>query len=388
MTTAASKKIKAKSLIRAKAKKIAIRALKELKAQHAAKQVDQAAKILQPVGVVTGDTERETINHELKITQEFLPKLFAKDIQGMAEIISRHPAVEKVIGTGSSSAGAVIPAAVHNQLVSALVDISRLRPLVSTYEVPASGMKVPVKTANASVSWVAEGGDISASTDPTFVGVDLKPRKMVSRVPLTHELIAASGISLSMTQVIIESIAQSMAEEEDKVFIAGVAASNQPIGLAGQTFAATRTKTLSASLKADDILDLLGSLDERYQERSSFVFKPSVKQTLRKLKQDNQYVWTDFGQNVGALRQSPANLLLGRPTVSNANVPRVGTKDVVIVGDLSYYGIGDVIGEGIRLDVSTEAGDAWTKDLTEVRAIKSVAGNVLLGEAFARVILN
>src|SRR5690606_11571433 len=108
-----------------------------------------------------------------------------------------------------------------------------------------------------------------------------------------------------------------------------------PLGIVAAS-AAGKTATSQTAITADEIIDLMHSVDPAYRAspKARFMFNDTTLAAIRKLKQgDGSYLWT-----MGDIREGVPGRLLGAPYSVNQAMasPATGTKPIVF-GDFSKY---------------------------------------------------
>jgi HK97 family phage major capsid protein len=97
------------------------------------------------------------------------------------------------------------------------------------------------------------------------------------------------------------------------------------------------TAASATALTADELLDLLYAVNQKYRARGSWLMNDSTVLLLRKLKaSDNQYIWQP-----GMVEGQP-DRLLGRPVFTSDTMPAAAAgKKAVLFGDFKRYRILD-----------------------------------------------
>ena len=87
-----------------------------------------------------------------------------------------------------------------------------------------------------------------------------------------------------------------------------------------------------ASIKADDMINLVYALKRPYRKKASFIINDKNLAVIRKLKDNNQaYIWQPSYQ------AGEPDRILGYPVHTSAFAP----ENAIAFGDYSYYNIGD-----------------------------------------------
>lgn len=210
----------------------------------------------------------------------------------------------------------------------------------------ASGEDLPWPTADdTSNSGVQVGEDEESDTDNlTFGRLVLRGYKFSSKIiEVPTELIQDSAISIE--QIVGAMLGERLGRILNTKFTTGNGATG-PHGLL-PAVGATITPDGGNTDAADDILDLVYSIDQAYRSNGTFMCHDTVLAALRKLRdQDGQPILSN-GINSG----EPSRLA-GYPIVSNQDFPSYGEdatgRGTLVFGDLSKYKIRMI--QGIRLE--------------------------------------
>ena len=123
--------------------------------------------------------------------------------------------------------------------------------------------------------------------------------------------------------------------------------------------------TLSAALKADDVLGLIYELKRPYRKNASFIMNDKTVAQIRKFKDNNgAYIWQPSYQ------AGEPDRILGYSVHTSEYVP----ENVIAFGDYSYYNIGD-------------RGTRSFKQLTELFAGNGMIGYVAKERVDGKLIL-
>ena len=113
---------------------------------------------------------------------------------------------------------------------------------------------------------------------------------------------------------------------------------NKPTGIfdskkGGELGVTTKAQTITA----DELIDLVYSLDRPYRKKAAFILNDATVAQIRKLKDVNgAYIWQP------SLKDGEPDRLLGYPAYTSAFAPKAEKgKLAVAFGDFSYYKIGD-----------------------------------------------
>lgn len=185
---------------------------------------------------------------------------------------------------------------------------------------------------------VAQHTEASAMTDDG--GVDAAFTKMTlgafaydtEWVQISMELLQDSAIDIE--QFIGELLGERLARRVNSELTVGDG-TGDPLGIVAASTAG-KTAASQTAITADEIIDLLHSVDPAYRAspKARFMFNDTTLAAIRKLKQgDGSYLWT-----MGDIREGVPGRLLGVPYSVNQAMasPATGTKPIVF-GDFSKY---------------------------------------------------
>ena len=237
--------------------------------------------------------------------------------------------VDNVLREGSDADGGyLVPQEWDSRLIEALNSVSIMRNL-ATVITTNGAHKIPVAGTQPAAAWTDEGQAITFG-DAKFGQVQLDAYKLVVAVKVTEELVYDNAYDL--VGYLQRAFASAISNKEEEAFMVGTAAGSMPTGIFDATAGGNPYKTLTASLKADDIIDLIYGLKREYRPKASFIMNDKTIAAVRKLKDGN-----------GAFMWQPSYLagepdrLCGYAIHSSAYAPETG----IAFGDYKYYNIGD-----------------------------------------------
>jgi HK97 family phage major capsid protein len=182
---------------------------------------------------------------------------------------------------------------------------------------------------------IGENTDV-AEQDVAFHGYTWKAYKYSSkliRVPV--ELLEDSAFNL--VQTLGDIVGERLSRKQNRDFTVGTAA-NQPNGI---VTAATLGKTTAGAnaITADEVLDLIHSVDPAYRIGAGFMFHDAVLLALRKLKDSQgRYLWSS-----GITGGAPDRLSEYPITINQHMASSVATTNkTMLFGQLNKYKVRDV----------------------------------------------
>lgn len=239
---------------------------------------------------------------------------------------------ELKVGTDESG-GYLVPEEMETDIVNGLEEENIVRKLAT--KVQTSGLhKINIAATKPAALWVEEGGKLTFG-DGTFDQVSLDAHKLHVGIKVTEELLYDAAFNLE--KYITEEFTRALANAEEDAFLNGDGV-NKPTGIfdskkGGELGGTTKAQTITA----DELIDLVYSLDRPYRKRADFILNDATVAQIRKLKDVNgAYIWQP------SLKDGEPDRLLGYPAYTSAFAPKAEKgKLAVAFGDFSYYKIGD-----------------------------------------------
>lgn len=210
--------------------------------------------------------------------------------------------------------------------------------------------KEVIEVDGANAAWVSEGGSRNATTGPVFDVAIPAMGILVSKAPVTTELLEDSAADF--TQFMFNTLARGFAKKEAAAFIAGTGASvdplvaSQPQGLLTspklRTINSGNANSLGTNTAVSDkLLDLTSEVDADFHEGAVFIMNAKTKVALSKVKNaEGDYIFKD------SVVAGVPSTLWGYPVRIDAHMPNIGAGAVpVIFGNLrDGYLIADKVG--------------------------------------------
>ena len=241
--------------------------------------------------------------------------------------------VSNVLQEGvDADGGYLVPEEYDRRLIQTLSEENIMRRL--GHVITTSGEhKINIAATKPAAAWIEEGGALQFS-DATFAQILLDAHKLHVAIKVTEELLYDSAFNLE--SYIIEQFGKALANAEEDAFINGTGV-GQPLGLFAEVGGGHVAGTLSAALKADDVLGLIYELKRPYRKNAKFIMNDQTVAALRKLKDNNgAYLWQP------SLQAGEPDRLFGYEVYTSPYVPTIAAgKPVIAFGDFSYYNIGD-----------------------------------------------
>ena len=269
--------------------------------------------------------------------------------------------VSNVLQEGVDAGGGyLVPEEYDRRLIQTLSEENIMRRL--GHVITTSGEhKINIAATKPAAAWIEEGGALQFS-DATFAQILLDAHKLPVAIKVTEELLYDSAFNLE--SYIIEQFGKALANAEEDAFLNGTGV-GQPLGLFAEVGGGHVAGTLSAALKADDVLGLIYELKRPYRKNASFIMNDKTVAQIRKFKDNNgAYIWQPSYQ------AGEPDRILGYSVHTSEYVP----ENAIAFGDYSYYNIGD-------------RGTRSFKQLTELFAGNGMIGYVAKERVDGKLIL-
>ena len=269
--------------------------------------------------------------------------------------------VSNVLQEGvDADGGYLVPEEYDRRLIQTLSEENIMRRL--GHVITTSGEhKINIAATKPAAAWIEEGGALQFS-DATFAQILLDAHKLHVAIKVTEELLYDSAFNLE--SYIIEQFGKALANAEEDAFLNGTGV-GQPLGLFAETGGGHVAGTLTAALKADDVMGLIYELKRPYRKNASFIMNDKTVAQIRKFKDNNgAYLWQP------SYKEGEPDRVLGYAVHTSEFVP----ENAIAFGDYSYYNIGD-------------RGTRSFKQLTELFAGNGMIGYVAKERVDGKLIL-
>lgn len=294
------------------------------------KREEEMDKTLEKPTTQALTNEPSTFNEEEKPMRA--RNVYKKSMMKALRTNFRDISNELKVGTDESG-GYLVPEEMEADIVNGLEDENIVRKLAT--KVQTSGLhKINIAATKPAALWVEEGGKLTFG-DGTFDQVSLDAHKLHVGIKVTEELLYDAAFNLE--KYITEEFTRALANAEEDAFLNGDGV-NKPTGIFDSKKGGELGGTTKAqSITADELIDLVYSLDRPYRKRAAFILNDATVAQIRKLKDVNgAYIWQP------SLKDGEPDRLLGYPAYTSAFAPKAEKgKLAVAFGDFSYYKIGD-----------------------------------------------
>lgn len=227
----------------------------------------------------------------------------------------------------------------------------------------------PVMSAYSVAELKGEGAALPSS-DPTFTNITLGAFKYGVLVPVSNELLTDSGFDIQ--SVIAEQAGNALGTILNSEHTTGDG-SGEPNGIVTASTLGKTGATAAGVFTADDLIDLVFSINQAYRVRptAGFMVSSTAAAAMRKLKDgDNRFLYD--------LRVGEPDQFLGYRVHENLHMAAVGTDaKSVLFGDLANYKVR--LAGGIQ--VAQSADFAFNTDVTTFRVVARADGDLANADA-------
>jgi len=353
----------------------------EVKKNELDEQVDEVAdkivanidsKVAEAIEKQLGKNSSEKVKKIMKaekVTEKDVKELTKdeKIVSFFQAMVHKDTAKLKALSEGTAADGGYLfPDEFRAELVQQLYDDPyALRNLVRVIPMKRDIMKIPTLVARPLTFWTSEL-ETKTTTSAEFYEATLTAYKLAAIIYASDELIADSD-QIDVVKTIISLFATEISIKENQAIAAGTGV-GQPTGLVTATIT---NVTCSGNLDFDDIIDLIYALPSGYRPNASFLVHNANIKELRKIQDGSgRYIWQD------AMGQGLTATIYGYPVYECNHLP----ESEIYFGDFKrgYY-LGDR--QRMTVKITQDSETAFTKDLTGIRVVARLAGNVVLADA-------
>lgn len=267
------------------------------------------------------------------------------DRKEFAATLKGAPATEtKGHSIGSDPDGGVtVPALIAGEIFDQALRASAVGSLVTTSPSSSSDYARLVNLRGQAASWSSETGTRSETDTAQFRERKPTHGELYSVVPVTNWLLNDSKFDLA--SFVMQQARTQFSKAIANAIILGNG-TNQPTGILNTTPVSTADEASPAraasaiqyvsGTDADALIDAYFALAPEYRQNASWVCNSQTLAAVRKLKSDDQYLFTQTGRLVEGV-DAADGLLLGKPVVTCEEITGVWAAspavDCIIVGD-------------------------------------------------------
>jgi HK97 family phage major capsid protein len=298
---------------------------------------------------------------------------------GWRAMPSDSHAAKATLGTSDAAGGYLIP----NNLVGTLIEhASNRNPYRQMMNVitgvRGDAVDQPTEGLTPTRATVQAWGATKSNTDLTVANYTATLYTLAHILDVANQFLRHSEGAAE--QLVRSTLARKLALGEAYYILAG-SGSSEPkgiltsIGTSG-TFVTSHTAgaTQVGSI-AHAIAEAAGPLADRNRVPDGAVVSPSTFWTMVAEGTDEAGFFFNPAQGPGQINANgvPSFNVFGIRVVPDANMVAAGASDDLLVGEFGTTNL--YIGDEYRVDVSSEAGDRWDKNLTGFRAEEEMAFN-------------
>lgn len=262
-------------------------------------------------------------------------KAFADYILNGASGISpeSRATIEQRAGIAGLAGGVTIPTALASEIEIALKTYGGMFEAGTIINTSHGGdLIMPTINDTSAKATIVSEYDQSTKRAPSFGSVTLKAYTYRTPIiPVSQTLIQDSAFNLDavLTSLLGDSFSRGVNEQ-----LTTGDGTGKPTGIVTAATACT-TQAAATSIKLDDIIDLIKSVNSAYARNGKFMFNRNTLWELAKIKdQTGRYIWQDSSRD-----GTPATLF-GKQYVLNDDMADIGAGNAsVLFGDLSKYKI-------------------------------------------------
>lgn len=238
--------------------------------------------------------------------------------------------VMNAVGTGSSSAGYLVPEELHNEIVRILYEEAAMMQLAQVIRT-STLTDIPVDATGVTAYWIDEAGAFTDSS-PTVTRIQLGANKVGAMVKVSEELLADS--SFNVESYITDLAGKAIARSAENEFINGTV-SGRPTGIIGSATQAL-TSSVTNSFNYNNLMTLFTSVKTPYAKNGSFLVNRGTLGTIMTLQDGaSNYIFQP------AYKNGETDMLLNCPLKTSEYMPALTTTAKgVLFGDFGYYKIG------------------------------------------------
>lgn len=255
-------------------------------------------------------------------------------LNGASGISSESRAtIEQRAGIAGLSGGLIIPKTLASEIEVALKAYGGMFEAATILNTSHGGdLILPTVNDTSAKATIVSEYDQSTKRAPSFGSVVLKAYTYRTPIiPVSQELIQDSAFDLDalLSRLLADSFSRGVNED-----LTTGNGTGKPTGIVTAATACT-TQAAAASIKLDDIIDLIKSVNSAYARSGKFMFNRNTLWELAKIKdQTGRYIWQD------STREGTPATLFGKQYVLNDDMADIGAGNAsVLFGDLTKYNI-------------------------------------------------
>ena len=275
-------------------------------------------------------------------------ELFCKALVNLAKGRGITPEMEKALNESTgSSGGYLVPDDFRIAIIEYDTPENIVWPRATVWPMTTNTMGFPKLVqdpsntspshfAGVTLTWTEEGGE-KTITEPTFEMIELKAKELSAYTELTEHLVADSPVNL--VNFITNLFRRAWNWTTDAAFITGDA-NGKPLGVINDPNVNVQLRVTANKVRIEDIINMNSLLPSVFDAGAVWFMSKETFGTLAKQKDAQGALmitqgWYDMFDNY-------VPYLKGKPVVlADGKVPSLGNTGDVILGNWTYYYIGD-----------------------------------------------
>jgi HK97 family phage major capsid protein len=287
-----------------------------------------------------------------------------------------------LVVSDDTTGGYLAPIEIAREIIKAETEFAPFRRLARIRPTTQRAVQWPTRTGQFAAVWAGETGTRDETTGLSFGAEEIPTHEMSAVVDVSNQDLEDSMFDLE--RFIQEEIAEQFAVAEAAAFMTGNGV-KKPWGVATDAAISNTKSGSNGDFDADDLIDLLYGLKTLYISNATWLFNRTTLRKIRKLKANNEYIWSPGNTHPNNIVQGLAPTILDRPYMLAPELDNTGSTGAVsvVVGDFRRgYIIVDRVAIAILRDPFTQA----TQGNVRFVARKRVGGQVVLAEAIRRLV--
>lgn len=276
----------------------------------------------------------------------------------MVQLDEKQAGYKQMTIDSDPDGGYLVPAQMSNEIVKRVFETSPIRQLASQQTISSSQLDLLQDVDEADAGWVGERQARPETNTPQIKKIAIPADELYAMPSASQRLLDDAAINLESW--LAEKVAEKMRRVENSAFVSGDGV-EKPMGFlsydatAGEAYEfgkirqLTSTGTSGQLDEADDFVNLMYELKADYLQNAAFVMKRQTEREVRKIKQDNKYIWQPDFANKGA------GTILGYAVYQFDDMPAIATDALAVAfGDFRRgYQIVDRMGIRVLRDPYT-----------------------------------
>ena len=243
------------------------------------------------------------------------------------------------------------------------------------------------QTQASEAFWIGEGEDVEAKNgqEVRWGDLELTLRTVAGFSSIPNTLLEDAAEAAD--RLIRNDMAKVIALKEDLGYLEGTGG-KEPLGIRNRTEIPGKDlgeKLDNSGNGFDDLIDMQTAIQKNNGNATSWLMNPTMRGYIRKITDNNDNnIWQPGGPSGGDQSEDSPDMLLGLPVYYSNQVPVADDGNgstYIVLADWSEFLIAQKR-DGISMDASDVAGDAFEKNLTKYRAIRRVTGGPRVPENF------